>query len=619
MLSHSRGRIRSHSFFWLLLSPIPAIPDYLICTPYVSHHSYHLYSSPNPVSSTMMEDSNLSISRKNGVVESDEQNRHPNRRARKPLSCEPCRHSKLRCDRQLPCGTCLRRGWQDSCKYGTGPLRHLSRRRSYLGSSPSVTHQQEQSVQHTESGSPESPIAEPIHNRWDAVLRRPSVDKNSQSSPPTDTTFALSFGPSKPLEELLGLLPPPPVREYLLSRYFMHLSSLFHILHAQTFQDQYSLFLRDPQNVDLSWLALLFAIFSLTVKATEPSDPGLAELWQTTTQPDDLSFLSQKYRDASLSALSQDQFLVRHNLSTLEALLILIHTISHSEGAERGWTLLGSALNMGIALRCHVDSFHGKYVDKERRSRCWAGILILHTYQALLFRDIDLSFLLRIKATIPAGLDDNHRQDSTVLAPFYPLPSNQCSKTSMMMFQIRLFELSNRICSHVSGKDRLHEESLKVLDSAVLDEQQQWDSAYLINGAPSILDTHSYAHWCILQTYAHQLYLLLHRPFHHSRSTQFRPESRAKCIKSSTALLDLHRQFYELPRLQCYRWLVNGTLSCNALHGAVALTSCLLDIPDDPDFAHYQSMLDSAVLRLEVLQKKSPACANNYPILRNLQ
>ncbi|KAL6900431.1 hypothetical protein GGI43DRAFT_405403 [Trichoderma evansii] len=543
----------------------------------------------------------------------------PNRRARKPLSCEPCRHSKLRCDRQLPCGTCLRRGWQGSCKYGTGPVRHLSRRRPYLGSSPSVTQQQEQSVQHTESVSSESPSAEPIHNRWDAVLRRPSVDKNSQSSPQTNTTFSLSFGPSKPLKELLKMLPPPPVREYLLSRYFMHLSSLFDVLHAPTFQDQYSLFLRDPQNVDLSWLALLFAIFSLTVKTTEPGDPGLAELWHTGTQPDDCLLLSQKYRDAALSALSQDQFLVRHNLSTLEALLILIHTISHSEGAERGWTLLGSALNTGIALRCHVESSHGKSVDKERRSRCWAGILILHTYQALLFRDIDLSFLLRIKARIPAGLDDNYTRDSPVLESLYPLPINQRPNTPMMMFQIRLFELSNRVCSHVSGKESLHEESLKALDSAVLDEQQQWDSAYLIDGAPSILDTHSYAHWCILQTYAHQLYLLLHRPFHQSRSTQFRPESRARCIKSGTALLDLHRQFYELPRLQCYRWLVNGTLSCNALHGAVALTSCLLDMPDDPDLAHYQSMIDAAVLRLGALHKKSPACTNIYPIMRHLR
>lgn len=62
------------------------------------------------------------------------------RRARKPrqrLSCEPCRRSKLRCDRQHPCGTCQQRDRTSNCIFNArnnGPstpadesIRRLSR------------------------------------------------------------------------------------------------------------------------------------------------------------------------------------------------------------------------------------------------------------------------------------------------------------------------------------------------------------------------------------------------------------------------------------------------------------------------------------------------------------
>jgi hypothetical protein len=415
------------------------------------------------------------------------------------------------------------------------------------------------------------------------------------------------------------MLPQDTVCEYLVSRYFANICPLFHILHGPTFQNQYSVFLQHPKQADLSWLALLFAICSLTVKTIPPTDPALTVLWQDQSPPRNLSFLSQQYRNAAMMCLSQDQFLIRHNLNTLEALLVLIHTISDSEGAEYGWALLGNALNIAIVLRCHMNSNESNYIERERRRRCWAGILILHTYQALLFRDTDLSYLCNMKGPMPADANDNDIREDAILIGPSDMPPTRPTQMSLMRFQIQLFHLSTDVCNHISGIDRLNEESLKSLDTAISAEQQKWDKLYLINGARSILDTAGYAHWCILQTYAHQLYLLLHRPFHNSRSGHFRPESRDRCIKSSLALVDIHRQLYELPRLKCYRWLVNGTISCNALHGAVALTSCLLDMPHDSDCGEHIAVIDATVGRLEKLRGNSPACASVYPILRHLQ
>ncbi|KAH7310747.1 hypothetical protein B0I35DRAFT_397075 [Stachybotrys elegans] len=549
------------------------------------------------------------------------------KRRRKPLSCEPCRHSKLRCDRQLPCATCLKRGWQDQCLYGETDAAGPSQRRRRTRNSAPVMRVTDtlisppgQTSDNSSSQSPEpvpgrSPSPEPIQHRWDKILCRPPIEKNAPSSA-AGVSFTLSFGPSIPLSELLDLLPSDSVCEYLVSRYFANVVPLFRILHGPTFQKQYLDFLQSPQQTDLSWLALLFAICSLTLKTVPPTDPGLVELWQDQSAPPNLEALSQKYRNAAMMSLAQDQFLVRHNLNTLEALLVLIHTITDCEGAEYGWALLGTAHNIAVALRCHVDSGEAPCIQTERRRRCWAGILILHTYQALLFRDTDLSFLCEMKAPMPADANDNDILPYTILSR--PANANEPTHMSLMRFQIRLFHLSTDICNQISSPHRFDEDSLNRLDAAVAAEQQKWDSLYLVDGARNILDTAGYAHWCILQTYAHQLYLLLHRPFHNSRA-RFRQASRDRCIKSSLALMEIHRQLYELPRLKCYRWMVNGSITCNALHGAVALTSCLLDKHTESDFSQHIAAIDATVHRLEKLRGCSPACASVYPILRHLQ
>lgn len=46
------------------------------------------------------------------------------KRTRILLSCAPCRNSKLKCDRDHPCGQCLKKGRADLCVYAPKPERH---------------------------------------------------------------------------------------------------------------------------------------------------------------------------------------------------------------------------------------------------------------------------------------------------------------------------------------------------------------------------------------------------------------------------------------------------------------------------------------------------------------
>ena len=45
------------------------------------------------------------------------------KRSRILLSCAPCRNSKLKCDREQPCGQCTKKGRDNQCTYAPKPER----------------------------------------------------------------------------------------------------------------------------------------------------------------------------------------------------------------------------------------------------------------------------------------------------------------------------------------------------------------------------------------------------------------------------------------------------------------------------------------------------------------
>ncbi|EWZ90824.1 hypothetical protein NW765_016030 [Fusarium oxysporum] len=573
----------------------------------------------------------------------------PHKRPRKRLSCEPCRISKLRCDRQQPCSACKRRECESTCTFrrsrditannivipenvSASPVRDSS---ACLPPEPAVTapavataaantaHHGPSSIPSTFhgplSGIP-SPHGEPLSSiaSWDAVLERPAIGRdNCTPGVRADPFVSFIFGSKVPTSELLATLPSKTTREFLISRYFTYQAPLFHVLHGPTFQQQYTEFTRDSAHTSLSWLALLFVICSLAVQTLGDGDPVLRDYQSSGPGADacDPLFVSRHLRSAALACLSQASFMVRYNLNTLEALLIMSYGICHSEGVDRAWAFLGVALNIGIALRCNADRPDRNFIEQQRCWRCWAGVRLLYTYQGILFRDVDPSFLLSFPSPMPAEVNDSDIHSDTVQEP-----SSYPTGMSLMKFKLRLFELSTRICSILSGSSIFDESAMNHYGALIATEQQQWASVFLPSGSPSLLDTAGYAYWCILETYAHQLYLLIHRPFYHSQSPQYLVSSRKRYAASSLALLDIYEKLCELPTLRPWRWLVNGMTSFNALQGVVALAACMMDKPGQgDDTASHRAIFSAAVQRIESLQRSSPVCERAYPAIQAIQ
>jgi hypothetical protein len=286
------------------------------------------------------------------------------RRNRNPTSCSLCRASKVGCDRKRPCcSSCLRRNKGVECHYTTDLPKQKSKVSTDIALAPdSVLTQTLQaytpsqvpssedggSLREVSHGTMPGSVDFSFQSRWDAILQRPvehTLQGRRASSPIGLTAKGFPFftSMSTPLEQSIAALPAQPVCEYLITHYFQHISPFFHVLHGPTFQKQYKAHLNNPSATEPAWLALLFLICSTTVNIFEEDDPTFRTLssalcpeWKTTQ-------VSQYYRQIAMDCLCQSEFLVRFNLGTLEALLLLVYTISHNEGVDRSWTLLGKA------------------------------------------------------------------------------------------------------------------------------------------------------------------------------------------------------------------------------------------------------------------------------------
>ncbi|KAG8928151.1 hypothetical protein FRC03_012289 [Tulasnella sp. 419] len=81
-------------------------------------HSVHAQPFPYSIQETQVGSSSINVSLKRDP--SADQPQRPAKRSRKAINCEPCRQSKLKCDRGKPCSGCVLRGTSAQC-YADSP------------------------------------------------------------------------------------------------------------------------------------------------------------------------------------------------------------------------------------------------------------------------------------------------------------------------------------------------------------------------------------------------------------------------------------------------------------------------------------------------------------------
>ncbi|KAL3461634.1 fungal-specific transcription factor domain-containing protein [Aspergillus heterothallicus] len=558
---------------------------------------------------------------------------------RVPLSCENCRQRKIRCissSYSAPCDTCARRGYASSCRFRrqdtvrpstdlNSSLEDLLRQNIAVTTALLGQRNETRPLSPDPSSCLSQPVEEPlpiqqsgrlITSLTNHVRFVPSndlgdsdlLDALHESSPGFPTGFPFFEQPGGVSDELLDMLPPFPQLEQLKSAYFAVFSPLFHILHDPTFHARYQDFTQNPKSAPLSFLALLFVILSLSVTALSDSDPLLTHLGRDPSPGTNIRTLSAKYRAAAMRCLVADNFMFRHNLCTVQALVLLIYAINHAQGPA--WSLLGTTLHIAVAIGCAVDpvKLGVDIIEAEERRRCWAALRMLYTIQNTCLGNL-MPFRIEAQVDLPADIEDEDL--SQLRGQFTPDAGHPPTKMTYLLYKFRLYNLAFDICQlTVHNRERTDS-----LDAQIAHEQQCHLHRFSQHPSGRDFDLEPYhqAHYYILANYTNHLMLLLHRRWLPPAGGE---QSITRCENAATTILTNFIKLSETPVFRSYRWYVNGL---GSFYAFFSITTLLLlhgngQLAPSTKFETIELILQCVDL-LEANASRSPVAAKATEIL----
>lgn len=569
---------------------------------------------------------------------------------RLPLSCENCRRRKIRClGSGVPCDTCRKRGVASTCQFkrdveqNPQPERHetnqaillqrisdlesLLIRNIELTSISNAQHDQalrspvsqddcpppqdepseisistctdDQYSQRSSIGSQRGEVGSIITSSSGHVRYVPyntshdhdffhSLQNRSQLELPSGVSLLAETISST--QSFLDMLPPFRHCDELLAVFLDVFSPLFHILHDETFKSNYAKFKQDPRNASLSFIGLVFTALGLAVTAIDKESPILADLGREASTAESVRSLAAKYRQAAMKCLASDNFMWQHNLHTLQCLILLIYAINHAQGPA--WALLGTTLNIAIAIGCHIDPalFALHPVEVQERRRAWAGLLMLYTIQNTCLGNL-APFQVENNVQLPADVEDDEIVSSSFHEAMHrseppPMRKNP-TKMSYILYKFRLYSLASDICALGNRGLTLYPSEIQALDDRLQTEMQAQEERFCEQPG---LPTYHQAHSLILNNYTNHLVLLLHR------ICLLKPEegedvilttSYEKCEQAALAILSNYETLNLRHEFKPYSWYIHGLGSFHAFLAISTLLVLLGKLRTRPSPTHF--------------------------------
>ncbi|KAF4447325.1 putative Zn(II)2Cys6 transcription factor [Fusarium austroafricanum] len=376
----------------------------------------------------------------------------PNRRRDKvQLSCDPCRHRKLRCDRQHPCGACSRRGLTNSCNYATTssptpnaqqpvPQRqstNLQGRITELESlvvtlmkgqslpSPAATQSPIPSSLSSanvipeirrqpqdEASSPADPgtlevrefgtsYVQSVH--WEAILakiRGLKEDLVTDNKPPPTGSY-LFYGPNRHAtrDEILAAVPSRPVVDRLMALYFDSGIVSPYITHSKKFVREYEAFWENPSATSIAWIGLMFSMISIAARLQAAAIEFPNRRIGTDSLKAEYLTMREAFREKAIQCL----ILARYTMGgpyILETLITVLagDVILLKDGVSDGWLSISLILHLAMRMGYHRDPDHFSEIspfEGEMRRRVWTTIL-------------QLDLVLSLDMGLPRSATDTH-------------------------------------------------------------------------------------------------------------------------------------------------------------------------------------------------------------------
>jgi hypothetical protein len=414
---------------------------------------------------------------------------------RRQLSCLPCRQHKLKCDRQVPCQTCIRYLRTQRCGQHPAPEERLlftpapvtrpAQASTHLVHDGPTPHENTRGEASIETSSPSAHGTVATVARGQCIrLRRTansipfqeghSIGENTLLVSDAVGTFThqlpvmpvlLSLPLTQPPQsfsvqsrpkvletkgfwkaQLVALLPTRNQCDMLVTFYMENLNLIYRVIHEPSFRQQYHHFwsLQHDQ-VDLIWLSLLLSILCL---GSMYMPIELAEA--ISLDGETVRHLSHVWHSASRQALYSGGFESRPRELQLTVFVINQMYWSATNEGETLNSCLGQAVRNAQALRFDRDTPGSNTLAIEMRRRVWWELWVCDTFQALCYGRTPLIQTRPDRVPLMANCNDARLTESSIVIQ----PLNEPTDTSAHVVRAEVFKILHSV--YANDRDQMH-------------------------------------------------------------------------------------------------------------------------------------------------------------------
>ncbi|KAL1296883.1 hypothetical protein AAFC00_004498 [Neodothiora populina] len=558
------------------------------------------------------------------------------KRNRQAVSCAACRARKLKCDRQLPCTGCAKRGDSDSCIYAndnTSDRSHrdgtprtseaqfrLQRLESIVTSlmqMPSDSGRPQNECNAEEAGMECVNMPQVIssgghldmrgsesnyfgNTHWTTILENireiqgvleTTSDDNDQidSSTPIDGADIV-FGSLQPLtmNEACKSLPPRSTVDRMLAVYFNAKQIQFlGLTHTGKFLREYESFWADASSVSLLWMSMLFSILFISSRIEQ------AKTFDGSVYTNEIS--QNIYFTRARQALIAGEYQKGKPYSVESVTIYGMCKYTQCDDPDSDvWMIMGVATRLAVKMGYHRDPRHLGQVsafEGEMRRRVF---FYVQTFDLILSFSAGLPAMIREEecdVDPPSNLwDSDFDEDCEVLPPSRP-PTDPtpmlyyCTKDRLLRVFRSVFRLAMSFESHAYADILKLDKELDEVRSSIPPTLRPKPLSSSIVDPPDLIVNRRH-----LETMYLKVLCVLHRKYlTHDRSNPNFQYSRDRCTSAALRLLEyqMELQIACRPGGQLYeeRWMLSSINQQNFLLAAMIICLDFYEVAKSPEFA----------------------------------